>query len=195
MTATAFGVLEAVAFAFGLQNMAAVSATIQGGSGEAFDVLGTAWLGGRWSGGVLQRVEGIGRQSDTIYDGRQRSSARRCNLPFVADRSGFGHSAVVAYALSFGPDFFRNEEHGAVVARAPSKRPTSVEQPVSQLSEATWAEIARDVFGFEPEYLNIETVLQKIEETHTCLSLDSPIEVCIDRGGEFTVLVYDQDER
>ena len=120
----------------------------------------------------------------------KQQNARRFTASFVADRRGFGQSAVVAYALSFGPDFFWNEEHDAVVARAPSKRPTSVEQAVSQLSEETWAEIARDVFGCEPEYLNIETVLQKIEETNTCLSLDSPVEVCIDRDGEFTVLVY-----
>lgn len=53
---------------------------------------------------------------------------------------------------------------------------------------------AQDVFHTEPEYLNIEAVLRKIEETNTCLNLDPPVEVCIDRDGEFTVLVYDRDD-
>ena len=57
-----------------------------------------------------------------------------------------------------------------------------------------WASLARDVFGCEPEYLNIEAVLQKIEATNTCLNLDSPVEVLIDPDGEFTVLVYDRDD-
>ena len=61
-----------------------------------------------------------------------------------------------------------------------TKRPTSIEEAVSQLSDETWDRIAREVFDCEPEYLNIETVLAKIEETNTCLNLDPPVKVCID---------------
>lgn len=100
----------------------------------------------------------------------------------------------MTYALSFGPDFFWNEKCDDVLSRSPNKRPTSVEQAVSQLSAGTWARLAREVFDCEPEYLNIEAVLQKIEETNTCLNLDPPVEVFIDRDGEFTVLVYDRHE-
>jgi hypothetical protein len=100
----------------------------------------------------------------------------------------------VAYGLSFGREFFRNEQRGDVLSHAPTKRPTSVEQAVLQLSDETWARLARDVFDCEPEFLSIETVLQKIEETNTCLNLDPPVEVCVDADGEFTVLVYDDDE-
>ena len=54
--------------------------------------------------------------------------------------------------------------------------------------------MANDIFQCEPEYLDLESVLRKIEKTNTCLNLDSPVEVCIDPDGEFTVLVYDRDE-
>ena len=100
----------------------------------------------------------------------------------------------MAHALSFGPDFFWNEKRDAVLPHTSSKRPKSVEQAVSQLSNETWSRLAREVFDCEPEYLNIETVLQKIEETNTCLNLGPPVEVCIDADGEFTVLVYERDE-
>ena len=100
----------------------------------------------------------------------------------------------MAYGLTFGPDFFWNEKRDAVLPHVPSKRPTSVEQAVSQLSDEEWSRIAHDVFDCEPEYLNIERVLQKIEETNTRLNFDPPVEVCIGADGEFTVLVYDRDE-
>lgn len=100
----------------------------------------------------------------------------------------------MAYGLSFGPDFFWNGTHDNVLTRGPTKRPTSVEQAVSQLSDKTWSRLARDIFHCKPEFLTIEAILEKIEETNTCLNLDTPVEVCIDRDGEFTVLVYDYDE-
>ena len=100
----------------------------------------------------------------------------------------------MTYALSFGPDFFWHEKHDTAFLRAPKMRPTSVEQALSQLSDETWARLARDVFDCEPEFLNIEAILQRIEETNTCLNLDSPVEVLIDHDGEFTVLVYDHDK-
>jgi hypothetical protein len=103
-------------------------------------------------------------------------------------------SALVAYPLTFGADFFWNERADSAIPRSPEKRPTSVEQALLRLSEGTWERLARDVFQCEPEYLDIETVLRKIDETNTCLNLDSPVEVCIDPDGEFTVLVHDRDD-
>jgi len=78
--------------------------------------------------------------------------------------------------------------------RLPEKRPSSVEQALLQLSNEAWTRLAHDVFQCEPEYLDIETVLRKIDETNTCLNLDPPVEVCIDPDGEFTVLVHDREE-
>lgn len=99
----------------------------------------------------------------------------------------------MTYGLSFGPDFFWHGTQDHAQSRLRTERPTSVEQAVLQLSDETWAKLARDVFHCEPEFLTIAAVLEKIEETNTCLNLDSPVEVCVDRGGEFTVLVYDRD--
>lgn len=100
----------------------------------------------------------------------------------------------MSYGLSFGPDFIWNDMHDIVLGRDPKKRPTSVEQAVWQLTNETWTRLAHDVFHCEPEHLNIETVLQKIEETNTCLNLDPPIAICIDRNGDFTILVWDRDD-
>ncbi len=111
----------------------------------------------------------------------------------VADADRFRHSVSVAYPLTFGTDFFWNENADSTKPRTHERRPSSVEQALTQLSNETWTRLARDVFDCEPEYLNIELVLQKIEETNTCLNLDSPVEVLIDPDGEFTVLVYDRD--
>lgn len=61
------------------------------------------------------------------------------------------------------------------------------------LSQETWNELAERVFGVEPSQLDLATVLARIEETNTCLNLDSPVEVLIDRGAEFTILVYDRE--
>ena len=86
------------------------------------------------------------------------------------------------------------DKRETALPRALNKRPASVEQAISQLTVKTWARLARDVFHCEPEFLDIETVLHKIEETNTCLNLDSPVEVAIDLNGAFTVLVYDRAE-
>jgi hypothetical protein len=115
-------------------------------------------------------------------------------LSCIADAVDLRHHVSVTYALSFGPDFFWNEKRDDVLSRGPAKRPTSVEQAVSQLSDETWSRLAREVFDCEPDSLNIEAVLRKIEETNACLNLDPPIEVYIDPDGEFTVLVYDRDD-
>lgn len=94
------------------------------------------------------------------------------------------------YALSFSPEFFRQEDCGPPDVR----RPTSVEQAVMNLSEEIWAALAEDVFGLDSSQLDVETVLRKIEETNTCRNLDSPVEVFIDPEGDFSVLVYERQQ-
>ncbi|HLQ44553.1 MAG TPA: hypothetical protein VK137_07490 [Planctomycetaceae bacterium] len=51
--------------------------------------------------------------------------------------------------------------------------------------------MAREVFHCAPQHLDVEAVLSKIEDTNTCLNLDSHVQVAIDPDGNFTVLVYD----
>ena len=99
----------------------------------------------------------------------------------------------MTYALSFSPEFLGDEVDDGM-ARTPMKRPTSVAQALANLSAKTWSRLAREIFRCEPKFLDIEAVLQKVEETNTCLNLDSPVEVAIDLNGDFTVLVYDRDE-
>ncbi len=94
----------------------------------------------------------------------------------------------MTYALSFAPSFFRDKFE---VHPFPWGKPRSVEQALIQVSSETWEQIAHRVFHCSANLLDIETVLQKVEETNTCLNLDSPVEVAIDPDSEFTVLVYD----
>ena len=100
----------------------------------------------------------------------------------------------MTYALSFSPEFLRDEADDGLAVRTSKKRPNSVAQAVANLSDKTWSRLAREIFRCEPKNLDIETVLQKVEETNTCLKLDSPVEVAIDTEGEFTVLVYDREQ-
>ena len=99
----------------------------------------------------------------------------------------------MTYALSFSPDFLRGEAVDGM-ANTPMNRPTSVAQALANLSDKTWSRLAREIFRCEPRFLDVEAVLQKAEETNTCLNLDSPVEVAIDPNWDFTVLVFDRDE-
>ena len=59
------------------------------------------------------------------------------------------------------------------------------------MSEETWAEMAREIFGCEPAYVSVETVLDRVLETNTCRDLTPPVEVYIDPEGYYSILVYD----
>lgn len=50
--------------------------------------------------------------------------------------------------------------------------------------------MCRRVFGLAPELVTPEMVLEKIRETNTCTSLQSPVHVWIDRAGVFGVNVW-----
>lgn len=96
------------------------------------------------------------------------------------------------FSLSFSDDFFFSPEPPENVE--PSSRPTSVYQALLSLRDETWQEIAREVFGIDPDFLDIEAVMGKIRQTNTCTGLTSPVEVWIDHEGWYRVEVYDASE-
>ncbi len=97
----------------------------------------------------------------------------------------------MAYALSFAPEFFWGD--GSVAPRdlPRSDQPTSVYQAILSLPDDQWAALGRDVFDCNPEDLDPETVLCKVQETNTCRNLDSPVEVYIDLDGFYTLVVHE----
>lgn len=104
----------------------------------------------------------------------------------------------MSYELSFSPEFFLSEEEPydrADLAVNSKGEPISVYSALCMMQKNDrnrWADLAREVFALsQPEYLNAETVLEKVQETNTCTNLSSPVEVWIDPEGTYTVLVYD----
>ena len=88
----------------------------------------------------------------------------------------------MTYALSFSPDFLRGEAVDGM-AHTPMNRPTSVAQAIVNLSEKAWSRLAREIFRCEPNFLGIEAVLQKVEETNASAVFDmttpsGPTETC-----------------
>jgi hypothetical protein len=69
-----------------------------------------------------------------------------------------------------------------------------VYQAILSLDQKQWAQVARDVFNRNPDDIDVETVLTKVEETNTCSNLDSPVTVFIDEAGWFNVLGYEENE-
>ena len=94
----------------------------------------------------------------------------------------------MSYALSFAPEFFWGKV--PVEKMKPSDRPTSVYQAILSLTDEQWASLARDLFGIEPNNLDVEMVIQRVIETNTCRTLDAPVEIWIDQDGFFSVLVH-----
>lgn len=102
-----------------------------------------------------------------------------------------------SYELSFSPEFFFAEgEPYDGGPELPARRPISVWSAVETMrltDPDRWAELAKEVFGLDnPSYLTPESVLEKIQETNTCGTLSSPVDVYIDPEGYFTVDVYDE---
>ena len=96
----------------------------------------------------------------------------------------------MSYALSFAPEFFWGDD--CIENMKPSDRPTSVRQALLSLPDDKWALLARDLFGVEPNDLELDTVMQRIIETNTCRNLDVPVEIWIDPEGYYSVLVYEE---
>jgi hypothetical protein len=104
----------------------------------------------------------------------------------------------MAYGLSFSEAFFVGE--GDIYEIEPSDRPTNVFQAIISLPRSERVEIAREVLGSaypervcDSEYFAFD-VLEKIRENNTCDDLSSPVTVYIDRGGWYSVTVYDDGQ-
>ncbi len=95
----------------------------------------------------------------------------------------------MAYSLSFSEAFYADDDLDSIT---PSQQPTSVYQAIQSIRDEEWKQIARDVFGIDPEHLDPMTVLDRIRETNTCSNLDSPVDVWIDREGDYQVTVHEQ---
>lgn len=96
----------------------------------------------------------------------------------------------MAFDLSFSPEFFTGP-YDLEGAEFDVDRPTSVYQAVSSMSDEDFAEMAREVFGCEPDLVDVDKVMSKIRETNSCRDLRSPVEVYIDEEGYHSVHVYD----
>ena len=102
----------------------------------------------------------------------------------------------MAFELSFSPEFFigPHDMDGSVDLSPSNETPSSVYQAIHAMSEDSFAEMARDVFGCEPEFVDAEMVLQKIHETDTCGDLRSPVDVWIDEDGYYRLDVHSAEE-
>lgn len=96
----------------------------------------------------------------------------------------------MAYELSFSPEFFIGP-YDLDGGEFNKERPTSVYQAIMAMGDAQFEEMAREVFGCEPDFVDVSMVLDKIRETNTCRNIDVPVEVYIDEEGYFSVEVYD----
>lgn len=96
----------------------------------------------------------------------------------------------MAFELSFSPEFFIGP-HDLEGVEFDKERPTSVFQAIHAMSDEDFDVMAREVFDCEPDFVDAEMVLSKIQETNTCRDLRSPVEVFIDEEGWHTVRVFD----
>lgn len=100
----------------------------------------------------------------------------------------------MAYSLSFSPEFYVGpHDLDGSIDFSKLERPSSVYQAIMAMDDDDFAEMAREVFGCEPEFVDADMVMVKIEETNTCGDLRAPVDVWIDEEGYFTVEVYDRE--
>ena len=95
---------------------------------------------------------------------------------------------MMAYAHSFTACFY-----GDPYNATPSDRPTTVADALASTPDDEWAAMCRDVFGCAGEFVDVDTVLERIVETDTVSSFQPPVEVWIDDDGVHTVLVHDTE--
>lgn len=95
----------------------------------------------------------------------------------------------MAYELSFTSDFFGDCYNSAKPDEGCN--PITVCEALMAMPEQDWADMCRDVFDCEPEFVELDTALQKVIETNTCSNLDSPVEVWIDDEGFWTIQVFE----
>lgn len=103
----------------------------------------------------------------------------------------------MSYELGFSPEFFLAEgepyDRSDLALNADGK-PVSVYSAICKLQgddPKQWAQLAGYVFECKAEYLTVETVLEKIQETNSCSNLSVPVRVWIDAEGIYTVDVFE----
>jgi len=105
----------------------------------------------------------------------------------------------MSFSLSFAPEFYSLPGEMYDGAEYPhGDRPYSVVGALRAMTDDQWCDLAVDVFGLGDDmadYLTIEDVLSRIEDTDTCTDLRSPVTVWIDPEGYYTVDVYDHEGR
>jgi hypothetical protein len=99
------------------------------------------------------------------------------------------------FSHSFSEEFYYAEGDSDGSEIPNPNRPISVYQAVKGMSDDQWNELAREVFGIEPDFLDTEMVMEKILETDTVTDLRAPVEVWIDPDGDFRIDVYEKRKR
>jgi hypothetical protein len=106
----------------------------------------------------------------------------------------------MSFELSFSPEFFLAEGEPydrPDMALNSEGQPTSVWSAIGHLFDTDrkkWRQMAREVFGLRGKHADLlmaESVLDKVQETNTCTTLTSPIEVWIDEKGDYRLKVYE----
>lgn len=93
---------------------------------------------------------------------------------------------MMAYGHSFTAHFY-----GDPYNATPSDQPATVADALASMPDDQWDDMCRDVFGCAAEFVDVDTVLERIIETDTVSSFQPPVTVWIDGDGDYTVLVHD----
>ena len=105
----------------------------------------------------------------------------------------------MSYGLSFSEEFFVGNGEYDYYKMPASATPTSVLQAVVTLDRDELSKIGVDVFGYTQEVAEIWAdsescamdIVDKVRQTDTCDSLQSPVNVYIDSDGFYSLSVYD----
>lgn len=108
-----------------------------------------------------------------------------------------GHDSIVWRTKtqplnSFPPEFWRIK--GVECVKHPKEnKPVTIEQALWEISTKDWDKMVRSLFSnsFQPASLiGVEQIMDIIKETNTCTDLNFPVEVWIDKKGDFKIKVY-----
>jgi len=91
---------------------------------------------------------------------------------------------------SFSPEFWRIPDEPCIPF-ASRGRPLSIEQALWEMDNDDWDMMVKQLFADCHSTVIPTDILLIIKETNTCSNLDSPVEVWIDKDGDFRIKVYD----
>jgi len=103
----------------------------------------------------------------------------------------------MSFSLSFSPAFFLAEGEPydrSDLALNAEGEPYSVWSAICLMQEKRkrdWNAMAREVFGCKGQHLTVETVLERIQQTDTCGTLTTPVDVWIDPDGDYRIDVHE----